>query len=49
MEGLPFQQAAIAAVEVIAEKRMAEMREVYADLMRAARVQDEAQQGKMSI
>ena len=37
MQGLPLYAREAAAVEVVAEERMAEVREVDADLMRAAR------------
>lgn len=46
---LSLDECTAAAVEVIAEERMAKMREMYANLVRAARVEDEAHQGETSV
>ena len=47
VEGLTGNQCEGAAVEVVAEQGMTEMGEVDADLMRAAGIQTDAEQGEL--
>lgn len=49
VQGLPLYAREAAAVEVVAEERMAEVREVDADLMRAARVKHEVDEREMPV
>ena len=49
VQGLPLYAREAAAVEVVAEERMTEVREVDADLMRAARVKHEVDEREMPV
>ena len=49
VQGLPLYAREAAAVEVVAEERMAEVREVDADLMRAARVKHEVDERELPV